>query len=130
MPGPPVCRGHVPVPRSGALHSTDADAFVAAGRHYAADLTMGQTKAPLKLMQSIPLPALKAGDFDHFAPDVEGHRLFLTAEENGKLLVFDTNSNKLIHTIEELKAPHAVLYLKELNKIFQSSRSNNLQCRF
>jgi DNA-binding beta-propeller fold protein YncE len=79
---------------------------------------MGQTKAPLKLMQSIPLPALKAGDFDHFAPDVEGHRLFLTAEENGKLLVFDTNSNKLIHTIEELKAPHAVLYLKELNKIF------------
>ena len=76
------------------------------------------TKSPLKLLQSIPLPTLKAGDFDHFAVDLEGHRLFLTAEENGKLLVFDTNENKLIHTIEDLKAPHAVLYRKEFNKLF------------
>ena len=76
------------------------------------------TKSPLKLLQSIPLPSLKAGDFDHFAIDLEGHRLFLTAEENGKLLVFDTNENKLIHTIEDLKAPHAVLYRKEFNKLF------------
>ena len=75
-------------------------------------------KGPLKLLQSIPLPSLKAGDFDHFAIDLEGHRLFLTAEENGKLLVFDTNENKLIHTIEDLKAPHAVLYRKEFNKLF------------
>ena len=75
-------------------------------------------KGPLKLVQSIPLPSLKAGDFDHFAIDLEGHRLFLTAEENGKLLVFDTNENKLIHTIEDLKAPHAVLYRKEFNKLF------------
>ncbi len=74
--------------------------------------------SPLKLLTSIPLPALKEGDFDHFAIDLEGHRLFLTAEENGKLLVFDTNSNKLIHTIEDLKAPHAVLYRKEFNKLF------------
>jgi DNA-binding beta-propeller fold protein YncE len=76
------------------------------------------TKSPLRLLQSIPLPSLKAGDFDHFAIDLEGHRLFLTAEENGKLLVFDTNENKLIHTIEDLKAPHAVLYVKEINKLF------------
>src|SRR5258705_9052625 len=74
--------------------------------------------SPLKLLSSIPLPALKEGDFDHFAIDLEGHRLFLTAEENGKLLVFDTNSNKLIHSIEDLKAPHAVLYRKEFNKLF------------
>ncbi|HWO29110.1 MAG TPA: hypothetical protein VNO32_09960 [Candidatus Acidoferrum sp.] len=75
-------------------------------------------QAPLKLLQSIPLPTLKEGDFDHFALDLEGHRLFLTAEENGKLLVFDTKSNTLIHTIEDLKAPHAVLYQKEFGKLF------------
>jgi len=40
--------------------------------------------APLKLVATIPLPGLKDGDFDHFAPDVDGHRLFLTAEENDK----------------------------------------------
>ena len=78
----------------------------------------GQEKAPLKLVNTIPLPGLKDGDFDHFAPDVDGHRLFLTAEENGKVEVLDTNSNQLIHTIEDLKAPHAILYRKDLKKLF------------
>ena len=78
----------------------------------------GQEKTPLKLVNTIPLPGLKDGDFDHFAPDVDGHRLFLTAEENGKVEVLDTNSNQLIHTIEDLKAPHAILYRKDLKKLF------------
>src|SRR6267154_2757776 len=77
-----------------------------------------QQKAPLKLVETIPLPGLKDGDFDHFAPDVDGHRLFLTAEENGKVQVLDTNTNKLIHTIEDLKAPHAILYRSDLKKLF------------
>src|SRR5713226_6192193 len=78
----------------------------------------GQDGAPLKLAHTIPLPGLKDGDFDHFAPDVDGHRLFLTAEENGKVQVLDTNTNKLIHTIEDVKAPHAILYLQDLKKLF------------
>jgi DNA-binding beta-propeller fold protein YncE len=77
-----------------------------------------QQKAPLKLVETILLPGLKDGDFDHFAPDVDGHRLFLTAEENGKVQVLDTNTNKLIHTIEDLKAPHAILYRRDLKKLF------------
>lgn len=77
-----------------------------------------QDKMPLKLVATIALPGLKDGDFDHFAPDVNGHRLFLTGEENDKVLVLDTNANKLIHTIEDVKAPHAILYRKDLNKLF------------
>ena len=77
-----------------------------------------QEKAPLKLVETIPLPGLQDGDFDHFAPDVDGHRLFLTAEENGKVQVLDTNTNKLIHTIADVKAPHAILYLQDLKKLF------------
>jgi hypothetical protein len=77
-----------------------------------------QTKEPLKLAATIPLPGLKDGDFDHFAPDVEGHRLFLTAEENDKLLVLDTSTNKLIHTMPDVKAPHSLLYRKDLKKLF------------
>src|SRR6266849_10725439 len=77
-----------------------------------------QEKLPLKLVETIPLPGLKDGDFDHFTPDVEGHRLFLTAEANGKVQVFDTNTNKLIHTIEDLKAPHAILYRADLKKLY------------
>ena len=77
-----------------------------------------QEKPPLKLVETIPLPGLHDGDFDHFAPDVDGHRLFLTGEENDKVLVLDTTSNTLIHTIEDTKAPHAILFRKDLKKLF------------
>src|ERR1700730_2307755 len=77
-----------------------------------------QEKAPVKLLHSIPLPELKDGDFDHFAIDLEGKRLFATAEENSKVEVFDTETNKLIHTINDLKAPHSLLYRGDLKKLF------------
>lgn len=77
-----------------------------------------QTKEPLKLAATIPLPGLKDGDFDHFAPDTDGHRLFLTDEENDKVDVLDTATNKRIHTIEGAKAPHSILYRKDLKKLF------------
>ena len=77
-----------------------------------------QHSAPLKLLQSIPLPGLKEGDFDHFAVDLEGHRLFLTAEANGLVEVFDTQTNKLIHTIRGLEAPHSMVYRPDLKRLF------------
>jgi hypothetical protein len=77
-----------------------------------------QKAPPVKLVSSIPLPDLKDGDFDHFTADVEGNRLFVTAEENSKVEVFDTKTNKLIHTIDGLKAPHSMLYRGDLKKLF------------
>src|SRR5258706_2052074 len=77
-----------------------------------------QTAAPLKLVATIPLPGLRDGDFDHFAPDPDGHRLFLTGEENEKVLVLDTEANKLVHAIEDVNAPHGILYRKDLKKLF------------
>lgn len=77
-----------------------------------------QEHAPLKLVATIPLPGLHDGDFDHFAPDVAGHRLFLTGEENEKVEVLDTSTNTLIHTMEGVKAPHAILYRPDLKKLF------------
>jgi len=81
-------------------------------------ISRAQDHAPLKLVATIPLPGLHDGDFDHFTPDVDGHRLFLTAEENGKVVILDTGANKVVHTIEDLKAPHAILYRKDLKKLF------------
>lgn len=77
-----------------------------------------QEKPPLKLIASIPLPTLHDGDFDHFAVDLKGQRLFLTAEENGKVEILDAKSNKLIHTIDDLKAPHSIVYRPDRNKLF------------
>ncbi|HZV59520.1 MAG TPA: YncE family protein [Candidatus Eremiobacteraceae bacterium] len=81
-------------------------------------LSYAQKEAPLKLVQTIPLPDLKEGDFDHFAVDLEGHRLFLTGEAQGVVEVFDTETNTLIHTITGLKAPHAMLYRADAGKLF------------
>jgi hypothetical protein len=76
------------------------------------------TAAPLKLLQTIPIPGLKDGDFDHFTVDLAGQRLFLTAEKNSAVEVFDLSSNKLIHTLTGLDEPHSMLYRADLKKLF------------
>jgi len=81
-------------------------------------LGVSAQRAPLKLEHTTPLPELKDGDFDHFVADVEGNRLFATAEENSKVLVFDLKTNKLLYTIADLKAPHSMLYRADLKKLF------------
>lgn len=77
-----------------------------------------QDKPPLEPAQTISLPDLHDGDFDHFLVDLTGNRLFSTAEENSKVLVFDLKTNELIHTIGGLKAPHSMAYRADLNKLF------------
>jgi DNA-binding beta-propeller fold protein YncE len=77
-----------------------------------------QVAEPLKLIQTIPMPGLHDGDFDHFAASVPDHLLFLAAEENGAVEVFDLNTNKLIHTISDLKAPHSLVYRADSKKLF------------
>ena len=72
--------------------------------------TFAQKKPPLRLLESIPIPDLKDGDFDHFAVDLPGNRLFLTAEDNNVVEVFDIRTNKLIRTLRGIKAPHAIFY--------------------
>jgi DNA-binding beta-propeller fold protein YncE len=77
-----------------------------------------QAKAPLVLLQSIPLPDLHDGDFDHFAVDLAGHRMFLTAEKNAAVEVFDLQTNKLIRTLTDLEEPHSMVYRADLKKLF------------
>jgi DNA-binding beta-propeller fold protein YncE len=81
-------------------------------------LIKSQEKMPLELVQSIPLPDLKDGDFDHLVVDAKGKRLFACAEVNGKVLVVDLTTNKLSHVMDDLKAPHSLLYRSDLKKLF------------
>lgn len=77
-----------------------------------------QAVQPLKYIQSIPIPSFHDGDFDHFATDPDDHLLFLTGEENGAVAVFDLNTNKLVHIITDLKAPHSMVYRHDIKKLF------------
>jgi DNA-binding beta-propeller fold protein YncE len=77
-----------------------------------------QSKPPLRLVQTIPLPDVKAGDFDHFAVDLAGNRLFLTGEAANAVFVMDTRTNKLIHTISDVEEPHSLLYLPATKQLW------------
>jgi DNA-binding beta-propeller fold protein YncE len=86
---------------------------------YLASFGFAQSRPPLKLVQTIPLPDLqKEGDFDHFAVDLAGNRLFLTAEANNAVVVMDIRTNKLIHTLSDLDEPHSMLFLPAAKQLW------------
>ncbi len=74
-----------------------------------------QVKQPLKLVATTPLPGF-SGDLDHFALDLKGKRLFLTAEDHKTVDVFDLEG-KHVHSITGFGQPHAALFLPEANKL-------------
>src|SRR3989442_13141327 len=78
----------------------------------------GQENAPLRLVQTITLPADIRGHFDHFEVDLKGKRLFATPEAYKSVLVFDLKTGKLIRTIGGIEKSHAVLYREDLNRIY------------
>jgi len=77
--------------------------------------TSAQMKQPLKLVATTPLPGF-SGDFDHFALDLKGKRLFLTAEDHKTVDVFDLEG-KHLHSITGFGQPHAALFLPESNRL-------------
>jgi YVTN family beta-propeller protein len=77
-----------------------------------------QVPGPLKLAQTIPLAGLHDGDFDHFALDAAGQRLFLAAEENSTVMVIDLRTNKVIGKIAGAKAPHSIGYNPDSKKLY------------
>jgi DNA-binding beta-propeller fold protein YncE len=83
-----------------------------------ANPTRSQDAPPLKLAKTLTLPSDIKGNFDHFAVDLKGNRLFATPEGYKAVLVFELKSGKPIHTITGIGKPHAVLYREDLNRIY------------
>jgi DNA-binding beta-propeller fold protein YncE len=77
-----------------------------------------QNSPPLKLVGTFKLLPDVKGNFDHFAIDVKHNRLFATPEEYKAVLVLDSNSGELIHTIRGVEKPHAILYREDLNRLY------------
>src|SRR5712692_9111924 len=80
--------------------------------------TRSQESPPLKLVQTLQLPADVKGNFDHFGVDLRGNRLFATPEDYKAVVVFDLKTGKLIRTMDGIGRPHAVLYREDLNRIY------------
>jgi hypothetical protein len=82
--------------------------------------TSAQVKQPLKLVTTTPLPGF-SGDFDHFALDLKGKRLFLTAEDHKTVDVFDLEG-KHLHSITGFGQPHAALFLPRIQQADRHGR--------
>lgn len=80
--------------------------------------TQSQEAAPLKLAQTYKLPADVKGNFDHFAIDLKGNRLFATPEAYKSVLVFDLKTGNLIHKISGIEKPHAILFREDLKRLY------------
>src|SRR5713226_2848775 len=77
-----------------------------------------QVAVAIKLVETYDLPAEVKGNFDHFGIDLKGRWLFATPEGYHAVVVFDLNSGKLVHKIDGIGKPHAVLYREDLNRIY------------
>jgi YVTN family beta-propeller protein len=75
-----------------------------------------QEKLPLKLIATTPMPGF-TGDFDHFGLDLKGNRLFLAAEDQKTVEVFDLRSGKRIHSIAGFGHPLTMAYLSESDRL-------------
>jgi DNA-binding beta-propeller fold protein YncE len=72
--------------------------------------------APLHRIASVPVPGV-SGDFDHFAVDEKGGRLFLAGEDHKTLEVFDLTTGRHIKSVAGFGTPHSIFYLPDVNQI-------------
>ncbi len=81
---------------------------------------------PLKLVGKAELPGY-SGDFDHFAVDLAGNRLFLAAEDHGTLEVFDLKAGKHLKTVKEsIDTPHSILVMPDTNRLLVTDSGDSM----
>jgi DNA-binding beta-propeller fold protein YncE len=75
----------------------------------------------LTLVQTITLPDVPPGPYaDHMTLDVSGQRLFVTPQAQSAVAVLDLKAGSVLRTIRGFGNPHAVLYLRDRNRLFVS----------
>ena len=82
-----------------------------------ASFTNAQTKSPLTLQQTIPLPGV-TGKFDHFAVDTERGLLFAAATGNHSGEVVDLKTNKVRQSIAGLGKPHGLVWVGSTGSLY------------
>jgi DNA-binding beta-propeller fold protein YncE len=89
-----------------------------APRSQAQDGAPPSPNAPLRLVQTIPLPNVE-GYFDHMAVDTKGQRLFVPGEHQRTIEVIDLRTGKDIRTISGFGGdPRKTIYLPQTNEIW------------
>jgi len=67
------------------------------------------------------------GDFDHFAVDLPGNRLFLAAEDHGTLEVFDLRTGKHLKSVSGLQTPHSIFLVPQTHRVLITDGSDSIK---
>src|SRR5215470_12195280 len=68
-----------------------------------------------------------SGDFDHFAVDLSGGRLFLAAEDHGTLEVFDLRTGKRLATVGGFETPHSIFPIPQTHRLLITDGSESIK---
>jgi DNA-binding beta-propeller fold protein YncE len=80
---------------------------------------------PLKPAGRTELPEY-SGDFDHFAVDLKGNRLFLAGEDGGTLEVFNLKTGARLKTVKGFGTPHAIHFIPGSNRLIVTDSGDGM----
>jgi len=73
---------------------------------------------PLVLIKTIPIVDVQGGDFDHFAVDLQRNRLFVSAEKQQTIEVFNLKTGEHIQTgAGVVNTPHTLAFIADKNEL-------------
>lgn len=79
---------------------------------------------PLKTVADVPLPG-NPTRWDYESLDPDRHLLFLTHLGDSAVVVFDTQSGKVIASIPDISHVHGVLVVPQLHRVYASATGTN-----
>jgi DNA-binding beta-propeller fold protein YncE len=77
-----------------------------------------RTGPPLTLLKTVPIPDVTKGDFDHFAVDFAGNRLYVSAEVHHSIEVFDLASGAHVRSGGAVTTPHTLAFVPSQRALF------------
>ncbi len=83
--------------------------------------------APLKLVQTIPMPSVK-GRIDHLGIDIKRGRLFIAGLGNNTVEVVNFRAGKWVESIPGYETPQGIWYVSSVDKVFAASADDGT-CR-
>jgi hypothetical protein len=98
--------------------------FCIASVLFFSNLAVGQEPTALSLKTRIALPNVN-GRMDHFAVDVKGQRLFVSALGNHTVEVLDVESGKRVKTLPDLEEPQGLYFDAATNRLFVATGDGN-----
>jgi DNA-binding beta-propeller fold protein YncE len=72
---------------------------------------------PVTLIHNIAVPNVAAGDFDHFAVDLKRGHLFVSAEVNHSVEMFDLKTGAHLQSLSGFKTPHSLAFVPEKDEL-------------